>query len=174
MNWSAVASIFGTSWNRVYRSVRHAVTWGSSSCPPRFTAIGVDEIAYKRGHKYLTLVYQIDSEKRRLLWVGKDRKEKTFERFFDLFEESVKNHPKFICSDMWRPYLKVIADRAGHAIHVLDRFHIMQTMNEKVGKVRDQELRQLKAEGYEPILKHSRWCLLKRPENRPQKQTLKI
>ncbi len=50
----------------------------------------------------------------------------------------------------------------------------MQTMNEKVDKVRAQELRQLKAEGYEPILKHSRWCLLKRPENRPRKQTLKI
>ncbi len=47
-------------------------------------------------------------------------------------------------------------------------------MNEKVDKVRAQELRQLKAEGYEPILKHSRWCLLKRPENRPRKQTLKI
>ena len=175
MNWSEVASVFGTSWNRVYRSVRHAVSWGLVHRePPKFTAIGVDEIAYKRGHKYLTLVYQIDSGMRRLIWVGKDRKEKTFNRFFDLFEDSVKNHLKFICSDMWKAYLNVIANRAGHAVHVLDRFHIMQTMNKKVDRVRAQETRQLKADGYEPILKHSRWCLLKRAENRTAKQALKL
>ena len=116
MNWSEVASVFGTSWNRVYRSVRHAVMWWGlvHRASPQFTAIGVDEIAYKRGHKYLTLVYQIDSGMRRLLWIGQDRKEKTFDRFFDLFEDSVKNHLKFICSDTWKAYLKVIANRAGH------------------------------------------------------------
>jgi len=175
MNWSEVASVFGTSWNRVYRSVGHAVMWGLVHREsPQFTAIGVDEIAYKRGHKYLTLVYQIDSGMRRLLWIGQDRKEKTFDRFFDLFEDSVKNHLKFICSDMWKAYLKVIANRAGHAVHVLDRFHIMQTMNKKVDKVRAEETRQLKADGYEPILKHSRWCLLKRPQNHTDKQRVKL
>ncbi len=175
MNWSEVAKVFGTSWNRVYRSVRHAVTWGIVHREePHFTAIGVDEIAYKRGHKYLTIVYQIDAGMRRLLWVGQNREEKTFERFFDLFERSVKHHLKFVCSDMWKPYLNVIARRAGHAVHVLDRYHIMATMNKKVDKVRAEETRQLKADGYEPILKHSRWCLLKRPENRTAKQTSKL
>ncbi len=175
MNWSEVASVFGTSWNRVYRSVRHAVMWGIAQREePQFTAIGVDEIAYKRGHKYLTIVYQIDAGMRRLLWVGQNREEKTFDRFFDLFERSVKQHLKFVCSDMWKPYLNVIARRAGHAVHVLDRYHIMATMNKKVDKVRAEETRQLKADGYEPILKHSRWCLLKRPENRTAKQTSKL
>ncbi len=75
---------------------------------------------------------------------------------------------------MWKPYLNVIARRAGHAVHVLDRYHIMATMNKKVDKVRAKETRQLKADGYEPILKHSRWCLLKRPENRTAKQTSKL
>ena len=175
MNWSEVASVFGTSWNRVYRSVDHAVKWGlANRQTPKFTAIGVDEIAYQRGHKYLTLVYQIDSGMRRLLWIGQDRKQQTFDRFFDQFDQSVKHHLKFICSDMWKPYLKVIANRAGHAVHVLDRFHIMQTMNKKVDEVRAQETRQLKADGYQPILKHSRWCLLKRPENHTDKQSVKL
>jgi transposase len=57
---------------------------------PKFTAIGIDEIAARRGHRYLTLVYQIDEGCRRLLWVGRERKEKTLEGFFDLFEVSVK------------------------------------------------------------------------------------
>lgn len=175
MNWSEVATVFGTSWNRVYRSVRHAVEWGLANREtPEFAAIGVDEIAYKRGHKYLTLVYQIDSGMRRLLWIGQDRTEKTFDRFFDEFENSVKSHLEFVCSDMWKPYLKVIANRASHAVHVLDRFHIMQKMNKKVDRVRAAETRQLKADGYEPILKHSRWCLLKRPKNRTKNQTRKL
>jgi transposase len=48
-------------------------------------AIGVDEIQWRRGHKYLTLVYQIDDGCRRLLWVGKDRTTKTPLRFFRSF-----------------------------------------------------------------------------------------
>ena len=175
MSWSEVASVFGTSWNRVYRSVRHAVLCGIVHREtPEFTAIGIDEIAAHRGHRYLTLVYQIDAGCRRLLWVGRDRKEKTLEGFFDLFETSVRDHLQFVCSDMWKPYLNVIAYRAGHALNILDRYHVMATLNKKVDKVRAEETRQLKADGYEPILKHSRWCLLKRPENRTQKQTVKL
>lgn len=175
MNWSEVASVFGTSWNRVYRSVRYAVMWGLVFRPePEFTAIGVDEIASKRGHKYLTLVYQIDEGMRRLLWVGRDRKEETLQHFFDLFDTSVEKHLKFICSDMWKPYLKVIAERAGHVVHVLDRFHVMSMLNKKVDQVRAAETKQLKADGYEPILKHSRWCLLKQKVNHTETQTVKL
>ena len=75
---------------------------------------------------------------------------------------------------MWKPYLKVIAKQAGDAIHVPDRFHIMQKMNKAIDKVRAGEARQMKADGYEPILKHSRWCLLKRRENLTEKQTVKL
>ena len=81
---------------------------------------------------------------------------------------------KFVCSDMWKPDLKVIAKKASGAIHVLDRFHIMQKMNKAIDEVRAGEVRQLKEDGYEPVLKHSRWCLLKRRENRTDKQTIKL
>lgn len=171
LSWSETARIFGTSWNRVYRSVQHAVIWGLVHREkPQFTAIGIDEIASRRGHRYLTLVYQIDAGMRRLLWVGENREEKTLDRFFDLFRGSIDGL-QFVCSDMWKPYLNVIAERAPKALNILDRYHVMATMNKKVDKVRAEETRQLKQDGYEPILKHSRWCLLKRPENRSAKQT---
>jgi len=70
--------------------------------------------------------------------------------------------------------LKVIAKKASGAIHVLDRFHIMQKMNKVIDEVRSSEARQLKEDGYELVLKHSRWCLLKWPENRTDKQTVKL
>lgn len=75
---------------------------------------------------------------------------------------------------MWQAYLKVITKKASQAIHVLDRFHIMQKMNKAIDEVRAGEARQMKQGGYEPILKHSRWCLLKRPENLTEQQAVKL
>jgi hypothetical protein len=125
----------------------------------------VDEIQWQRGHKYLTLVYQIDEDCRRLLWVGKDRTTKTFPRFFRMFGKERSSRLRFVCSDMWKPYLKVIAKKAGQAVHVLDRFHVMAKMNKAIDEVRATEAKRLERAGYEPVLKHSRWCLLKRKEN---------
>ncbi len=81
---------------------------------------------------------------------------------------------RFVCSDMWKPYLNVIAEQVKQAVHVLDRFHIMKKMNEALDEVRRGEAARLKRDGYEPVLKHSRWCLLKRPENRTEKETVKL
>ena len=137
-------------------------------------AIGVDEIQRRRGHKYLTLVYQIDVDCRRLLWVGKDRTTKTFLRFFRMFGHERSGRLRFVCSDMWKPYLKVIAKKAGQAIHVLDRFHVMSKMNKAIDEVRAAEAKRLERDGYEPVLKHSRWRLLKRKENFTEKQAVKM
>jgi len=75
---------------------------------------------------------------------------------------------------MWKPYLNVIAERLAQAVHVLDRFHILKKLNEALDEVRRVETRRLKTEGYEPVLQHSRWCLLKRPKNLTDKQTIKL
>ena len=75
---------------------------------------------------------------------------------------------------MWKPYLNVIAERLAQAVHVLDRFHILKKLNEALDEVRRAEARRLKTEGYEPVLQNSRWCLLKRPENLTDKQTVKL
>jgi len=175
LSWKGVAEAFGTSWQNVFRAVKHVVSWGLEHRDlDGIEAIGVDEVAWQKGHKYLTLVYQIDKGAKRLLWIGKDRTAKTFLRFFRMLGKERSKKLKFVCSDMWKAYLKVIAKKAGQAIHVLDRFHIMQKMNKAIDEVRAQEARQMKADGYEEILKHSRWCLLKRKENLTEKQTVKL
>lgn len=174
LSWKGVAETFDTTWQNVFRSVQHAVSWGlSHRSLEGIEAIGVDEVQWQKGHKYLTLVYQITGSKR-LLWIGQDRTAKSFLRFFRMLGNERSRQLKFICSDMWKPYLKVIAKKADQAIHVLDRFHIMQKMNKAIDKVRAGEARQLKKDGYEEVLKHSRWCLLKRPEHMTDKQTVKL
>ena len=78
-----------------------------------------------------TMVYQIDAPCKRLLWVGEKRTVKTLLRkFFRWLGKERSAGLRFICSDMWKPYLKVIAKKAGQAIHVLDRFHIMARLEQ--------------------------------------------
>ena len=167
--------MFHTSWDSVYRAVRHAVVWGVVHRPVQdVQAIGVDEIAWKKGHRYLTLVYQIDARCRRLLWVSRDRKEDSLREFFDVFGEDVKPTLRYVSSDMWQAYLTVLGERAPQACHVLDRYHIMAHLNKAVDEIRAEEARRLKADGYEPVLKHARWCLLKRRGNLTRKQTVKL
>ena len=170
MSWSDVAQSFFTSWNSVYRSIEMAVEWGRNRIDLKgIKSIGVDEIQWRDGHKYLTLVYQIDQGRRRLIWIGKDRTEETFQKFFDWFGKIRSQRIEFICSDMWKPYIKVIRANATKAVHVLDRFHIMTHFSKAIDEIRAGEHRSLKDKGLE-TLKHSRWCLLKRQENLTDKQ----
>jgi transposase len=82
LSWSEVAEVFGTSWQTVFRSVEYAVRWGiAHDCWDGLTAIGIDEIAWRKGHKYLTLVYQIDEGRKRLLYVARERTKSALEGF---------------------------------------------------------------------------------------------
>ena len=175
LSWQEVATVFHTTWEHVRDSVRHAVQWGLVHRNlSGATAIGVDEIQWRRGHHYLTLVYQIDAGCRRLLWIGRERTEDCLRRGLEVLGQEFCSRLRFVCSDLWQPYLKVLAERAGGAIHVLDRFHIMKQLGEAIDDVRAGEARRMKQDGYEPVLKHSRWCLLKRPENLTDRQTVKL
>ena len=77
---------------------------------------------------------------------------------------------------MWKPYLNVIARHAPNALNILDRYHIAAKMNKAIDEVRAQETRALKrlTPGTKVILTHSRWCLLKRPENLTENQAVKL
>jgi transposase len=175
LSWKEVAEVFQTSWDNVFHAVEMAVDWGRAHQDlSDITAIGVDEVQWQRGHRYLTLVYQIDTHCKRLLWVGKKRKLKTLLGFFRWFGKERGAALQFVASDMWKPYLRVIAKKAGQAVHVLDRFHIMAHMSKAIDEVRATEAKALKADGYEPVLKDSRWLLLKRPENLSEKQETRL
>jgi Transposase len=137
-------------------------------------AIGVDEIQYAKGHKYLTLVYQIEEGCTRLLWIGKERTAQSFEQFFNMIGEPLSEGIQYVCSDMWRPYLKVIKERCSNAINILDRFHIVAKMNDALDDVRAAEARRLAQDGHRPLLKQSRWCILKRKRNLTSSQRFRL
>ena len=109
LSWSEVATVFGTNWHRVFDAVKWVVEFGLTHREiSGVKAIGVDEIQYGKGHQYLTLVYQIENDAKRLLYVGVDRSAKTLLRFFHDCGAQWCSEIQFVCSDMWKPYLKVL------------------------------------------------------------------
>jgi transposase len=126
------------------------------------------------GHKYLTLVYQFDDGANRLLYVARDRTEASLHGFFDILTESTISGTQFACTDMLPAYLKVLKARASQALRILDRFHIMKKFGDALDKVRAEEARQRKRDGYDEVLKNSRSCLLKRKANQTKKQVVKL
>jgi transposase len=173
--WSAVASIFRTSWDSVCRAVEHAVEWGLARRDlAGVTAVGVDEIAWGKGHAYLSVVYQIAGGVKRLLAVSEDRTEESLRQALGSLGPTACGGVRFVCSDMWKPYLNVIREQLGQAVQVLDRFHVMQHFGKALDEIRAEESKRLARDGYEPVLKKSRWCLLKRPANLTDRQTVKL
>jgi hypothetical protein len=75
---------------------------------------------------------------------------------------------------MWEPYLKVIRKRCSDALHILNRFHIVAKMKKALDEVRAEEARRMKHEGRDPVLKKSRWLLLKRSENLCDEQHFRL
>jgi transposase len=128
LSWKETAEAFRTSWDKVFDAVEHVVTLGlEHRAPGQIDAIGVNEIQYAKGHKYLTLVYQIDLDVTRLLWVGRERTIESFRGFFHRH----RRRTGFEYCDMWEPYLQVIREKCSEALHILDRFHIVLTFLRK-------------------------------------------
>lgn len=101
----------------------------------------------------------------RLLWIGKERTIESFQGFFTAMGKDVISKIVFVCSDMWEPYLKAFREHCSEALHILDRFHIVAKMNKALDNVRAEETRRMKREGRAPVLRKSRWLLLRHSES---------
>jgi transposase len=165
LSWQEVAKRFDVRWNDVYASVKSMVRYGLRHRDlSGIRAMGVDEVSVAKG-KLWTVVYQIDEGSRRLLWIGKDRKAATLEMIFSRLGRVRCAAVQFICSDMWRGYLGVIARRLPQALHILDRFHIRKNLGEAIDQIRRAESHAMTHAGLAPLLKRLRWTLLKHRRN---------
>lgn len=130
----------------------------STTTPKR---IGVDEIAYEKGHKYLTVVRDVDMGK--VIWVGKDRKKETLDEFFKKLGIKKCQEIEAAVMDMWDPFIASVQAYTSAAI-IFDKFHIAKAINEAVDKVRRMEF--AKADDIERRnMKHKRFLILARQKN---------
>jgi transposase len=123
------------------------------------TGIGVDEVAYEKGHKYLTVVRELKHN--RVIWIGIGRKKEVLDQFFiELgYEKSAKITE--VVLDMWDPFIASIKEHCPNAAIVFDRFHISKKVNEALDSVRKAEFKN--ADDYErKTMKKKRFVILKR------------
>lgn len=157
-----VASEMSISWNAVKhidkKKLRRYIVPLDDAAP---TSIGVDEVAYEKGQKYLTVVRDTDIGK--VIWVGEGRRQETLDRFFCALGLEKSWNIKHVVIDMWDAYIASVRAHTDAAI-VFDKFHVAKKVNEAVDTVRKQEFAQ--ADREERIeMKHKRFLILARRKN---------
>lgn len=172
LTWKQVARLFHCAWDTVAAAVDEALAYGLAHHDlSGVTHIGIDEISRKRGHVYLTNVYDLNS--RRLLWSGEGRAKQTLERFFDWLGPEHTQRLQGICCDMWQPYADVVNARAPQAVLVFDKFHIVQHLTQAVDQVRRDEIRD-KGKAHKQLMAKTRYIWLKNPWNLTDKQQARL
>lgn len=128
------------------------------------TTIGIDEVSHLKGHKYITVVY--DLKRSRVVWVGQGKKRGTIDQFFnEMLSDYQKKRIKWACCDMSETFIGAIKEHCPNAKLVLDRFHIAKALSEAMDAVRKEEWRNATG-AQRKALKGIRWILFKHPSNR--------
>ena len=170
--WARVAELFRCSWGTVNNAVAHVVDYGLANRNlAKITQIGVDEISRKRGHVYLTNVYDLDRAV--LIWSGDGRTKDTIKAFFEFLGPERSKQLQGICCDMWQPYVETIQEYAPDATLVFDKFHIVSHLMKAVDEVRRQEINEKGKEHKELMIK-TRYIWLKNPWNLTDHQNVRL
>ncbi len=166
------ARLFGVSWNTVAAAVASAVEYGlEKRDTDGVDAIGIDEISRRKGHRCLTMVYDLSSM--RLLRCGEGRDKASLRAFFRTLSPEDKQAIKVVCCDMRQPCIDVVAEEIPQATQVFDKSHLVKHLSEAVDQARRQEARELKDTDPE-VLKRTRYIFLKNPENLTDKQKVRL
>lgn len=159
----AVADLEGLSWSTVARVDRRYLERRKAALKPKkVRQICMDEVAYAKGQKYVTVVS--DLETRKVIWVGKGRSKETVADFFAYLGPELTAQIETVSMDMSAAYIAAVEEGAPQAAIVYDRFHIMQHVHEAVDQVRRDEQAAADEQG-KLSLKHKRWVLLRREKN---------
>lgn len=170
---SAVRDLLRIAWRTVGSIVTRVVADAEASTD-RFAGlrrIGIDEISYKRGHKYLTVV--VDHESGVLLWAHPGRDQKTLEKFFDQLGAERCAQITLVSADAAEWIALVVADRCKNAELCLDPFHIVAWATKALDEVRREVWNAARKGGQKTLakdLKNARFALWKNPEDLTQRQ----
>src|SRR5690606_28684463 len=135
--------------------------------------IGVDEISWRKHHKYLTLV--VDHDRGCVIWGAQGRDAKTLDEFFDELGQTRSAQIEAVSLDLGPAYLKSVQaeGHAPQAIVCADVFHVVKLVGDALDEVRRdlwQQLRRLPDDRWAKDFKGSRWALLKNPEDLTDRQ----
>jgi transposase len=174
---SAVMELLRITWRTVGRTITR-VSADAQAGVDRFAGlgrIGIDEISYKRGHRYLTVV--VDHDSGRLVWAAVGRDEATLRQFFDALGETRCAAISLVSADAASWIATVVAERCPNATLCLDPFHIVAWATKALDEVRREVWNAARRGGQTALareLKGARFALWKNPEDLTTRQQAKL
>ena len=174
---SAVSELMRVAWRTVGSVIARVVADGRAAHDPfcRLRRIGIDEISYKRGHRYLTVV--VDHDSGRLVWAAVGRDKKTLRGFFDLLGEERCDKITVVSADGAEWIADVVRQRCRQATLCIDSFHVMQWATDALDEVRREVWNAARRGGmteHARELKGARFALWKNPEDLTRRQQGKL
>lgn len=174
---STVAELMRVAWRSVGSIIARVVADGRAAHDPfsGLTRIGIDELSYKRGHRYLVVV--VCHTTGRLVWAGIGREKKTLDSFFDLLGATRCEQIRVVTADGATWIGDVVAQRCKQATLCIDGFHVCQWASEALDEVRREVWNHARRNGmrtYAKELKGCRFALWKNPEDLTARQTAKL
>jgi len=174
---TAVTELVRIAWATVGAIVARVVGEARAQQDPfeGLRRLGIDEISYKRGHRYLTVV--VDHDSGRLVWAAKGHDKKTLEGFFDLLGEERCGQVRLVSADAAEWISEVVAARCPNATVCLDAFHLVKWVTEALDEVRRETWNEARRSGmraHARDLKGARYALWKNPEDLTRRQEAKL
>ena len=166
---SAVCEYMRVSWRTVQRIVTRVIAdqTGTRDRLNGLRRIGIDEISYRKGHRYLTVI--VDHDTGRLVWAREGATKATLRQFFDELGPMRSAAITHVSADAGQYIDTVVAERVPEAFRCMDPFHVVQWATRAVDRCRARVLSRI--EGLSSAdRKHLRWALLKNPENLTESQ----
>jgi len=174
---TTVSSLMRISW-RAVSNIIERVSSERSKLGDRFAnlrRIGIDEVSYRKGHRYVTIV--VDHDTGRLIWATPGKDEATLRKFFDELGPERCDRIELVSADA-APWIKTaVNEKCPGATLCLDPFHIVRWATDALDKVRRQTWNDLRRSGQRQLassLKSGRYALWKNPENLTELQKAKL
>jgi transposase len=158
-----VAQHLGVSWD-VIKDIQKRYLMRRFGRPrlKRLRRIAIDEISIGRGHRYLTVV--LDLESGAVVFVGDGKGADALDPFWKRLGSSGAK-VQAVATDMSPAYTLAVREHLPKAVHVFDRFHVMKLFNEQLADLRREVQRFIEDVEHRRLLKGTLWLLLKNPEN---------
>jgi transposase len=174
----AVCELMRIAWSTVGRIVERVVADERARIGDplaRLKRIGLDELSYRVGQRYITLV--IDHDSKRLVWAEQGRDKKTVGRFFTELGAERTARLELVSSDMGEWITRVVAEQCPQAALCLNPFHVVKAATDALDEVRRELWNEARRAGDRQTarwLRGARYALWKRPERLTERQRAKL
>ncbi len=157
-NRTAVAELTGLAWATVGNIAARVVAEKLDACRfARLRRIAVDEISFRKRHRYLTVV--TDHDTRQVVWAGEGRSSDILKRFFEELDPAVRTQIRIVTMDMSAAFQKAVRESLPQAETVFDHFHVLQLANDALDEVRRDQARNAPTKEARHAVKDLRWAL---------------